>query len=224
MKDYRDKEMKYLLIVYVLLLLLWCTDLTKTIPNVPSDFIKIIISIAQSAAISGVLSLITFISDSLLSSNQKDKLVGLFLINKPGATIFTRIANGRITDDRLTIAEARSKYSEILRNLPKSEDARLCYENTQWYKIYCKFQEKGSVFQAQKDYLLCRDLFVETLMFILLYIISLIAFREIIFFSLRYLTLLVLILIITNFATHKKMHRFVNNVIATDISTVSNQI
>lgn len=76
MKDYRTKEMKYLLIVYFLLFLLWCTSIFDQIPEAIESNHKNIVTIAEGVTISGVLSLIAFLGDSLISSNLKDKLVG----------------------------------------------------------------------------------------------------------------------------------------------------
>ena len=102
--------------------------------------------------------------------------------------------------------------------IPIEKKTRHVYENSQWYKIYCRYQEKGAVSQAQKDYLLCRDLFIGTIAFTGLYLISIIVFRGIVYFSIKFLITLITMAIITNIATHKKMVRFVSNVIALDIA------
>lgn len=218
MKDYRDKEMRYLLVVYILLLLIWCTATFDRLPNTFENNLGSILKTLEGVVISGVLSLVTFLCDSLITSYQKDKLVGLFFIPRPGNTIFSRIATGKVIDDRFTSSEAITLYSYIIDGLPLQEKEKRLYENSQWYKIYCKHQEKGAISQAQTDYLLCRDLYVETLVFIVLYIISLIVFSSVVFFSWKFIITVILMAIVTNFATHKKMNRFVNNVIAIDIA------
>lgn len=218
MKDYREKELKCLLILYILLLIIWCTQIFNQTLNIFEGNSGNIFSIIEGLTISGVISLVAFISDSVISSNQKDKLVGLFLIPKPGYTIFTRIKSGRVVDDRFINTDAAQKYSSIIENLPTEKKYRFTYENAQWYKIYTKHQERKSIFQAQKDYLLCRDLFVETLVFICAYFISLIVFREIVYFSWSFIITLTVFAILTNIASHIKMNRFVNSVIAVDIS------
>jgi hypothetical protein len=218
LKDYREKEMKYLMITYVLLFLFWSTRFFRDASSVTDLDWNIILSAIQGVIISGVLSLITFISDSLFSSNHKDKLVGLFFIPRSGCTVFSRMHNGKIADDRFTKAEAREQYSHIIACLPSEKKEKYAYENAQWYKIYCQYQDKGSIVQAQKDYLLCRDLFIETIIFIILYLVSLMVFHEIVLLSSKFIITLIIMAILTNIATHKKMNRFVNNVIATDIA------
>ncbi len=219
MKDYREKEMKYLLITYVLLFLFWCTGIFEEVSNTIDKDWSAILSAIEGVIISGVLSLITFIADSLFSSGHKDKLVGLFFIPRSGCTIFTRILNSKIDDDRFTISEAKEQYAHIIANLPSVKKEKFAYENSQWYKIYYQYQDKGSIVQAQKDYLLCRDLFIETIIFIVLYLISILVFNKIVLFSKEFIITLILMAAITNIATHKKMNRFANNVISTDIAS-----
>ncbi|MEL1133822.1 hypothetical protein AAC978_01450 [Desulfitobacterium sp. THU1] len=223
MKDYRTKEMKYLLVAYSLLFLLWCTPIFEQIPETIKSDYKIIISISEGVAISGVLSLIVFLGDSLISSSLKDKLVGLFFIPRAGQTIFTRISNKEVNDDRFLSYDAISLYSTIIENMPSLKKEKLHYENTNWYKIYSQHKEDAAIMQTQKDFLLCRDLFIETLEFVMLYIISLFIFNGSVLFSWRLILTLLVMVVITNISTHVKMNRFVNTVIAVDISKTKKQ-
>lgn len=88
--------------------------------------------------------------------------------------------------------------------------------------MYCKYQNKGTINQTQQDYLLCRALFIETVVFMVLYSLSLILFKEVVNFSWYFFGTLIVIAIITNIATHQKMNRFVNTVIAVDIANEEN--
>lgn len=176
----------------------------------------------EGATISGVLSLITFLGDSLISSNLKDKLVGLFFIPRSGQTIFTRISNKAVNDDRFLISDAISRYSGIIENRPPQKRDKLYYENTNWYKIYSEYKKEGAIMQAQTDYLLCRDLYIETLEFLVLYTSSLFLFNGTVLFSWRFILALLVMAIITNISTHIKMNRFVNTVIAIDLSKTQN--
>jgi hypothetical protein len=214
--------MKYLIFTYFLLFLLWCTPIFEHIPEIIENNYKNIISIMEWVTISGVLSLITFLGDSLISSNMKDKFVGLFFIPRSGQTIFTRISNKVVNDDRFLISDAISRYSGIIDNMPLQKKEKLYYENTHWYKIYSEHKKEGAVIQAQTDYLLCRDLFIETLEFVVLYVISLFVFNGTILFSLHFILTLIIMAVITNVSTHTKMNRFVNTVIAVDISKIKN--
>ena len=201
----------------MLLFLYWCVDIS----NISINSLGYIFTAIEGVLISGVLSLFVFIGDSLFSSDLKDHLVGLLFIPRPGNTIFTRIKEKRIKDSRFTIPEAIEKYTDIIQNLPNEKIDRYHYENSQWYKIYSKYTEKGSIKQAQKDYLLCRDLFIETILFVILYIIAVFVFTDRITFSVQFTTMLIFMAVITNIAAHIKMNRFVNNVIATDIANMN---
>lgn len=211
--------MKYLLITYVLLFLFWCTGIFSEVSITVDKDWSAILSVIEGIVVSGVLSLITFIADSLISSGHKDRLVGLFFIPRSGSTIFTRILNEKIVDDRFTKSEAKERYAEIINNLPSEKKEKYAYENSQWYKIYYQYKDNGSIIQAQKDYLLCRDLFIETIVFIALYLISIIVFNKTVLFSKEFIITLAIIAFITNISTHKKMNRFANNVIASDIAS-----
>lgn len=221
MKDYRDKELKYLIIILVLLFVFLCTPI-KELSITDIELNKTLTTIFSSIVVSSVLSLATFICDCLLSTNLKNKLVGLFFIPKAGETIFTRLNKCSVKDDRFLNSEAKTKYKEIISNIPQNKKERYEYENSNWYKIYRKYQDKGQVSQSQKDYLTCRDLFIETILFLVLYFLSLIFYSEFVVFSFKYLLIIILISIITNVSTHVKMHRFVNTIIALDV-TENNQ-
>ena len=214
--------MKSLLLAYFLLFLLWGTPIFSQIPEATENNYKTIISIMEGVTISGVLSLITFLGDSLISSNLKDKLVGLFFIPRSGQTIFSRISNKTVNDDRLLISDAISRYSGIIENRPSQKRDKLYYENANWYKIYSEYKKEGAIMQAQTDYLLCRDLYIETLEFLVLYISSLFLFNGTVLFSWRFILALLVMAIITNISTHIKMNRFVNTVIAIDLSKTQN--
>lgn len=226
MKEYRDKELKYLLYLLVFLFLIWCTPLMQIdVMTKESGIYKTISELIGSVLVSGTLSLSVFLFDCLIDSKIKDKLVGLFFIPRSGETIFERIKYSKFKDDRFLIKDAQVKYKDILKNLPncrklkckrRKEYRKL--QNSIWYKIYQKHQEKGQVYQSHKDYLLCRDIFVETLFFLLVYIISIFLFTDFILFSKKFLIILVFIIIVSNIATHIKMNRFVNTVIAVDVA------
>jgi len=210
--------MKFLLLAYFLLFLLWATPTFSQIPEAAKNNFNTIIAIMEGVTISGVLSIITFLGDSLISNNIKDKLVGLFFIPRPGETIFSRISNKTIRDDRFLISEAISHYSDIIENRPLQIRDEPYYENASWYKIYIEYKKEEAVMQAQTDYLLCRDLYIETLGFLVLYASSLFLFNGFVIFSWRFTLTLFVMAVITNISAQTKMNRFVNTVIAIDLS------
>ena len=219
MKDYRDKELNYLLFILIFLFLIWCTPILEVKPLTgKNSMLEALSNAIESVIISGILSLGVFLCDCSISSKSKDKLVGLFIIPRPGETIFSRIKNGVFVDDRFLVEDAKNKYSDIISNLPTEKKAKRNFENAKWYKIYLFHQEKEKVKQSQKDSLICRDLFVETVLFFLLYCLSLIIFPQLVTFSWKFIATLVAIASVSNRAAHVKMDRFVNTVIAVDIA------
>lgn len=119
MKDYREKEMKYLLIVYIFLFLIWCTEIVENIPSAIQNNYSSILYAMEGIVVSGALSISAFLGDSLIGSRTKDMLIGLFFIPRPGYTVFRRISSGSILDDRFTNEQAKFKYSLIIENLPE---------------------------------------------------------------------------------------------------------
>lgn len=211
MKNYRDNELKCLLIVLSALILLFGTDLLSS-EAISSE----IITIAGNILFTSVLSLSAFLIDCSIGTQSKNKLVGLFFIKLPGEKIFSRIKNNKIKDERFLSSDAKDMYLSIIENIP-DDDKKYKYENAKWYSIYKKYEGDGAIAQSQRDYLACRDMFVTTISFTVLYIIVC-PISELIVFSWKLLLILCVILALSNTATHIKMNRFVNTVIATDIA------
>lgn len=150
MKDYREKELKYLYYALGILMLILTTD-SFDIDRFISNF-DMAIRIIECVALSSVASIFTFLGDSIVSSTLKDKLVGLFFIPKPGETVFTRISDRRINDNRFTMAEAQKKYAVIISGIPNRKKVSHTrkresynYENAAWYKIYNSKKETPSI-------------------------------------------------------------------------------
>ncbi len=218
MSDYREKEMKYLLIAYILLFFLFCTDILQNLPKESKSLLEIAASAFESAALAGVVSLFVFIVDSVIGSRFKNKLTVFFVIPRTGNVIFSKISTGKPIDERFSTQEAMEKYKTIIAQLPSEKKERRKYENAQWYKIYYDYREQDSILEAQKEYLTCRDLFIETVTFILVYLLAIWLLKKWVCFSYEFLLILCGIAILTNIATHKKMHSFVYGVIARDIA------
>lgn len=219
MKDYREKEMKNLMYILFFLFLILCTPILEYIKSTEDKSNYAILATAlESTVISGILSSATLLCDCIISSKVKDRLVGLFFIPRAGETVFSRISSGVLKDDRFQVSEAADVYKTIIQQLPSNKEKRRNYENANWYKLYGKHQEKGQVAQCQKDYLMCRDLYIEVLFFLIMYILSLFLFPSIVAFSKKFVMLLILLAVALNICTHFKMSRFVNTVIAVDMS------
>lgn len=215
-KDYREKELKWLMTLYIILMLILSTSIIKDLSliGIESFTYANIAELVEFSAVSGVISLLVVICDSLLSTNTKDKLVGLLFLKKPGETIFSDIENSKVKDDRFSKDEAKLKYKSIIENIPENESCE--YENSNWYRIYQKHKDDDSIKQTQKDSLVCRDLFVQTLLFIPSYLLLLLI--DGVTFSWKFLVLLILFAVLTNIAARNKRRRFVLTVISVDVS------
>jgi hypothetical protein len=132
--------------------------------------------------------------------------------------VFSRIKSKNLKDDRFQISDAATVYADIIQQLPADKESCRRYENKNWYGIYQKYQEKGQISQCQKDYLMCRDLYIEVLSFLAMYILALLIFPAIVVFSKKFVALSVLLAAAFNYCTHLKMNRFVNTVIAVDLA------
>jgi len=213
LKSYRENEIKWYILTFLLITIgVYGTDfLQNTIPSEDTfNYSDLLIT----AAFSGAICTLAFVMDSLFTSKFKETLVFFRKKRVPGASIFSRIKNCQLKDNRFSTAEASVRYQVIIENIPVSNKEH--YENAQWYKIYYKYKGEGAVVSTHRDFLLCRDLCITTIIIALLtglsFSLQLISFNKIL------LGYLLSMLIITNIATRNKAHRFVNTVIAADIA------
>lgn len=219
MKEYRDKEMRNLMLILVSLLLLFSSSVFNTIAlDSEQNKLTALSTILETAVVSAALSCTTILIDCLLGSKLKDRLVGLLFIPRAGETVFSRVKNNTLRDDRFLLSDAKQHYSEIIKDLPKEKRARHKYENSKWYGIYRTYSTEDAVIQTQHDYLMCRDLFSETLAFFVLYFLSTVCFPTIIFYSREFVIVLFIVLGLLEICAQSKMQRFVNTVIAIDIA------
>ena len=221
MKEYRNKELKYLVYAYIFIFLLLCTSIVDSVTMTIQQGLENVSVILECSIISGFIASCIFIFDCVISVNLKNKLVCLLFLPMKGETIFSRINNNKIKDKRFNLNEAQNKYGDIISGIPSSKGKKYEYENNHFYKIYNKYKEDKAVEQSLRDYLLCRDMFSITAVFILIYVASLILFCNIVVFSLKFIAVILFFAVITNIATHVKMDRYVNTVIAKDICNKS---
>lgn len=73
------------------------------------------------------------------------------------------------------------------------------------------------VLVSNRDYLLCRDMTVSTVVIFILYFVMVFSFH-VFEFKVESLLYLLLIFILTNWATRQKGKRYVNNVIVCDLN------
>lgn len=215
LKDYRENELKQYVIANALVFLL----VHGFIDFANAENIKLvqgIVSLVGTTLLASIMYIFTILVDSVIDDKIKNKIVNLYFMKLPGEYIFTEIKN-KNKDIRFTTDKALQKYSHIYSEIPINLDERKKYENSQWYKIYNRYREAPMVFMSNRNYLLMRDMYVSTMVILVLYFIACFFFKWLTYKK-RFIIYLLGILIITNVATHIKAKRFVYNVIALDIS------
>ncbi len=215
LKDYRNNELKNYVIGNILLLLFLSGSFSNLAELELDNVLALCEIILQSALLSSIIYIYTFIMDSIISGYYKQKIAYLFVGKMPGYTIFEDMKR-KINDDRFTKEDILKKYKEIYEKMPKDKKERGAFQNAKWYKIYQKYKDESKIFTANKDFLLCRDINLITVWLIFIYLICSVWFG-IITFSLSNIVLLLIELILTNVAMRGKAKRLAYNVISEDI-------
>jgi hypothetical protein len=217
-KDYREKELTMYIIANVLVFSLAHGFIVVQASDIPSST-KVLSEVFDSVVLSAIAFGFILIVECLFTSSFKEKLMYLFgLLHLPGCTIFSAIKE-KNPDNRFSYQKLTEKYPALYSNLPTNKETRLRYENEQWYSLYTKHREVAIIHTSQRDWLLCRDIYISTLVMILLYaIVTLSGFSA---FCIQYLIYLVAMLAITNYGANRKAKRFAFNVIAYDVNVSS---
>ena len=181
-----------------------------------NSYMQLIVSILNSSLFSGIIYSLCIVFDSLIPSKLKDKLVYLWR-SKPGEKIFSNMLDGKV-DERFTVEEAKKKYSEILSNLQSIKDKKekKNYENSKWYEIYRQHEDETKVWVSQRDFLLCRDMSLMSIVILIIFIIFSLAL-DFITIKLMPIVYLLALYIITMLAANAKAKRFAYTVISCDI-------
>lgn len=215
-KEYRNNEMKWLAVLYGALYLYFCTDFVNIISTYSDSKVSLLSKTIESVFLAGIIPIIVYIFDNLLSSKSKNWLLGSCIISPYGYTVFSKISSGKFNDDRVSCETAKTKYEKIIINLPQNKKSRMKYENEKWNELYAGVESNGAVIQSQRDWLACRDMYIETILFTLFYIVSILIFNNV-SFSIKMLLILITMMIILNICSHNKMKRFVYTVIVKNI-------
>lgn len=213
MKDYREKELKWYILAYLFLLIGISEAGLITAGDGWADSVE---ELLASSLLAGTICTLSFVFDCLYTADVKGKLVCLGFATLPGKTIFTRISASKINDIRIDAKKAQEKYVDVIRNLPAGKNDKKKYENTKWYALSRIHDADPRVITAHRDYLLCRDMYTTTISMLALTIISMVF--KVIQFSCIPIGYLLVMLVLTNIATHARASRFVNSVIAADIN------
>lgn len=214
MKDYREKELKMYILACVLLLI--CLTKRYSLQMETGDKIVAISTVIDTTLSSSCIYIFVYIIDSLFSSKTKDKIVSLFgLIKKPAYAVFSNIQKNDV-DDRFLKSEVKKRYKDIYDKMPEDKKMVGIYQNSSWYKIYSDIREVPMICTSNRDYLLCRDMFISTISLLVLYMLSVSV--KLFEFKIVYVVFLVTMLFVNLISTHIKAKRFVYNVIAYDLA------
>jgi len=165
-KQLKDMAYQAKLVVFVLVnfLPLSLGISGKKIPLDPFKIWEFLSSVdLQKGVLSFLLSILAVALVGIVPSEWKFKLIFWKCRNaKPASEAFTK---WMFEDDRIDIKVLQKKY----KNSPISPKE----QNSLWYRIYKKHQEKPSVIDAHRNFLLMRDL--ATISFIFMFLFSLYA-------------------------------------------------
>ncbi len=213
-KDYKDKEIN----MYILGIVFLYIYISNSF-NINNDKIMYFNQLITTTLASGIIYLFTYLSDAIVSSYFKDKIIYLFgIINKPGECIFSTIRE-KGKDDRISKDDAIRIYKDIYENMPKEKSKRKKYENSNWYIIYSKYREEKMIQISNREYLMTRDfVFVTIALFIIYAILSILKFT---IWNYKFAILLFLLTIINLISANIKAKRFAYNVIALDLAKTS---
>lgn len=210
LKSYRNSELKWYLLANVLLLLLSSSNnIIARLFTAEGVAWEVVSAFLQTALLSTFSYVIVFILDSLPPTELKDRVVFLWG-KKPSHTVFTAIEK-KCKDDRFTYEQIKAKRPEAFQPCNANNQTSL------WYAIYSKHRDVSMIHASNRDYLLARDLCVQTIIMLLVYLF-LCAISKELSYSLLYIGYLAVMYTITNLATRNKARRFVFNVLAYDIS------
>lgn len=213
-KDYREKEQKMYIIanIFVLILLSDSTDFF----NFQILWIDAFVKLVDISLLSSTIYIFAFLADALFSSSIKMKML-YFWGHLPGETIFSTLKRNN-TDLRFSTEHLLEKYKKIYDSMPTDKRKKYRYENDHWYRIYNRYRDIPMIFVSNRDYLLCRDLYISTIIIVICYVISC-SILSVFYWNIESGVYLFCMLLITNISAHIKGRRFAINVVAYDLHT-----
>lgn len=223
LKDYREKELRNYVIGNILIILLGTGQIQEIITATGTkNSWDAISAFINSGVIATLVYIYVYLIDSLIPGSIKDKLIWVRK-GMPGTRVFSEIRKGH-EDFRFSKEMALTKYKEVYReiddakgnDLKESEIRKI--ENLAWYSAYQRNEKTAQVYVANRDWLLCRDMFMMTIW-------SIAGFAITVFFlhpnpSYGFYCSFIICLIelgVTWLVARIKGERFVYNVIAKDI-------
>jgi hypothetical protein len=182
-------------------------ELTLDVPKIWKNLSSIDL---QEGTFIFLLSILAVALSGMVPSEWKFTLIFWKLKNvKPASEAFTK---WMFEDDRVDIKVLQKKY----KNLPTSPKE----QNSLWYRMYKKHQEKPSVIDAHRNFLLMRDLATISFIFILIFGLYILiranySFRSFIVFLIFFVEYIIFCISARNYGI-----RFVCNVLAEESSEI----
>lgn len=212
-KDYRGNELKYFVIANIFALLYLGKVINLQLVTSEGTYSNLIVTVINSALFSGIVYILVLISDAIVPTRIKNAIVYWFF-PLPGQVAFSKWKQ-RCQDERITQKDFLKYYEKVYENMPSKKSTRQ-YENTEWYKLYTKYDKEDKVLSSHRDYLMFRDMTTSTVVMLILYIVigSIVDFVPVCKNGIIYLLAMYAIV---NVATQSRGKRFVNNVFTCDI-------
>lgn len=213
-KDYRDKDLTVFIIVNTLMILYFSDAFTFL---ELSNSIELFSNFATAVISTSILSMLSIIIDAIIPKQLKQYLV-FWNSGLPGESIFTKIKDNKIKDKRFSNEKVCEQFGSFYKNLNccTNQYEKNQMENNKWYFLYKKVDKQGAIVSSQRDYLICRDFTVMTVVVMFVYLLAglmtsivLLKIKSFIFLFVEYL--------LTMIATRCNAKRFVLNVIASAI-------
>lgn len=217
LKDYREKELKAFVFGNILLILLGTGLIYKIVEPLEIDSIwKAIAELFGSSILSAIIYIFVFVLDTIVTSDFKYR-VAWPIAGLPGNRIFTEIRENN-RDDRFTTELALEAYSSVYKMIDAEKDRKKCakIQNSNWYKLYQKYESVAQVAISQRDFLLCRDMMVMMIWIIIGFMFLSCYLGQGV--SCKLVTVLIIEFLALWRATRVKGRRFAYNVIAKDLA------
>lgn len=217
MKDYRKKEIPFLILGNLLVLMYFnkVFDVSIYADN-KAEWISLIIAMLDSTILSSIIYIFTILLDGVFNDKVKYFFVYFGFGGLPGETIFTKIKK-KNPDKRFSYQQVFKAFPEIYDNLPFCKRERKKYENHEWNKLLGNNRENSMVYNSEKDSLMFRDMYCINILFFVIYIVISLIFKMM-DFNIKYMFFLLSITIVLNISTRNKIKRFAYNVIVAELN------
>lgn len=162
-KDYLGKELKQYVLANTIIIFLFYNLDYHIVDYDLNNVAAIWKSIVGLGAVGSAFYIYVLLLDAVYTPWMKEKCVH-WCFPMPGCTVFEMIRKNQV-DKRFTSEQAQKYYVEIYEGLDKlpCNNKKYVYQNSRWYSIYDKYKNRGSVWNSNRCYLLCRDICVATI-------------------------------------------------------------